>query len=168
MSHTHLERAAFLDRARAEASRLIEARAAAPRRPLRFDRSPRAWVARPYVLVAACALAVLVVTSGALAWIARRPAPAPVVVVVRALPTPARAIVTPPAPPPVVAVAPVAIKQRSKRPPPPAPTPPRVVDLDDEPFGDVIEVKAPVRLAPLFDAKEYKSRGVLVKPEGEN
>lgn len=38
--------------------------------------------------------------------------------------------------------------------------PPRHVD---EPFGDVIEVKRPSQLPPLFDVGEYRSRGVMVK-----
>ena len=142
-----------LEHARRQARALVDARLATPRPA--FVVPPGVVPVLPIVVLLALAV------SGAWAW-TRPVAPRVLVSEPVSMPpvrrTPKPHVVVPPVVPAV------AVPAKPLSPPlhvePEEPIDPNAVD---EPLGDVIEVKRPSKLPPLFDVSEYRSRGVMVE-----
>lgn len=143
-----MNRAPWLEPARRQARALVDARLERPRPA--FVAPRRRGPVLPVVL------ALAIVASTAWAWtrtvepqlLVERPVAAPVA-----------------HRPPRLRVAPTVAPTVDVHEAPPTPPVVHVVEPNevDEPFGDVIEVKRPSNLPPLFDVGEYRSRGVMVK-----
>jgi len=157
-----LQPAAWLDAARAQSNQLAEARAQGIV-PLRVLEAPRA-ARRPRWLATAVAAALLLAMSGAYAWVAHlraarlhvRALSSSELVTPHARSLAARRVVVP-----TVAPAPSAAPRPHPHRDAVAPSSTATGEFV-EPDGEVIFVHPHVQQPPLFDAKEYKRRGVLV------
>jgi hypothetical protein len=154
-SGPELAEAPWLAAARAQSRELAEARARRPQ--LNFVARPhRAMMGALMLTAASIALAI---TSIAWAWLAHRRGGDAVVPAARLElrePMTSRAV-------PVLRTIPRASTVASPRPRRmPAPIATSTTGDYIEPDGEVIFVRPRVSQPPLFDAKEYKSRGVLV------
>ncbi len=171
MTPERLTTVAWLDAARTASRRLADSRAQRPRPALRrMESAHRPEWLRPLLTATAFALAALVLGSGAWAFILRQRA--------ERAQADQRSVV-PFATPPAVLAAKLTAKGMEPAAAPNLPparrlrrarpvrvvvdqAPPREMKLsDDEPYGDVIFGKPPVKLPPLFTTEEYKSRGLL-------
>jgi hypothetical protein len=158
-----LEPSPWLAAARAQSQRLAETRATlAP--PLRLRERRVAPVRLRWALALSLVLAAL--ASGAWAWVQHaRVRPSPPLRSIEMVPAArVRAIAARTIP---AAAQPRAVHVVPARPAIVPPSPPSSGDATGEfiePDGEVIFVHPRVQQAPLFDAREYKRRGVLVQP----
>jgi len=173
-----LEPIAWLSLARAQSVQLGESRVRAARPSLRRSGREQATsrlLLRPVLTATVFALAVLVLVSGAWAWVASRGAQRPAHSEgVSAAPfTPTRSMAASGA---SVSTQAVTVKPPVNEPPlrgskpwrtprkhiEATPPSPREERRDaEEPYGDVVFGKPPVKQPPLFTTEEYKSRGIL-------